>query len=156
MSSKVMPPQEMIRNQQQVKMKVLLYWPVYLVVLPTFVYAVITLLPTVNMMLKGESASNIEQLEQQIVNFQAESVKLQNQVQAQKQLIENLRKKANHITLETDGLQAELPVIDTKFISWQAYQKQHPGAKFEDFRKEQVAYLQSQLIEAQKFLNSLK
>ncbi len=156
MKNKPVHPQELIEKRHELKMKIVVYWPLYFVVLPTIVYIVFYTPPTVERLLFGKETVTVSQLRKQIETFQAETQKQKKQIETQNKLIAQLKQRNTTETVGTGAFHGKLPVISRRFIPWQAYHTQKPNARFEDFRRDQVEYLQSQLDEAHAFISSLR
>ncbi len=159
MSDKPIHPHELLAMNARLKKHVInkVFLLVFTVLaIPVLIYFRDGISTFINRLVFGVETIGTAQLEQRNKVLTAETERQKQQIESQNRLIEQLRKRNNSVPAVPDSERLRLPVVSPRFISWQNYQQQHPGAKFHKFQQERVEYLQGELEKAIQFFHKLR
>lgn len=158
-SNKPIHPHELLEHNTRLKKHILNN--VFRIVLamfitPSVLYMVYNPPTLLNRILFGIETAELTEFKQQKQVLVQKLDRQKQQIENQNKLIGQLQKRNNIVSSVPNAEQLHLPVVSSSFIPWSNYLKQHPKAKFSDYRTAQVKYLEQQLQLSIQFFNQLK
>lgn len=159
MNDKPIHPHELLAHNAKLKKHIInkLFTSVFaLVAVPLLMYMFYNPPVLLTRFLFGIETTELTKLEQRNKTLEQEANRQKQRIDNQNKLIAQLQKRNKPVSSVPNSEQLRLPVVSSRFISWQAYLKQHPNAKFSDFRDAKEMHLESQIDICIRFFHQLR